>query len=147
MKTDQDHSPTFLQWTHHPLAANPSRAALVLLLLLILASLVVYWLGGSAVSAALIVALVFSLRDFFFPSSCLLDEAGFSLSAPLTGTRREGWESVERWYQGQRELKLHLKGGGSLKLPPAESREDLAKIHHFLDAHVGTPPPDGSDEL
>jgi hypothetical protein len=114
-----DEAPTVLSWTWHPLGRNLFQGLLVLLLILCVAVLVLYRLGPSAVSAALVLVFVFSLRDYLLPSSCQLDPDGVSVSSPLTGTRRVGWQEVEACFQGAKQIKLSLRGGKRLNLPPA----------------------------
>lgn len=86
--------PAPVQWSRHPLKDAPGRGLLVLLILLLVASLVLHALGATAASALLIVALLFSLRDFLLPSSLSIDEEGLRLSSPLTGARFWDWERV-----------------------------------------------------
>lgn len=131
-----------LAWTWHPLARNRFQGALVLLLVACVMVLVLYRLGASAVSAALILVFVFSLRDYLLPSSCQIDPDGVGVSSPLTGTRRVGWHEVEACFQGAKQLKLTLREGRRLNLPPAPDTETGQLALALVQAAIESAPKD-----
>jgi len=132
-----------LEWTWHPMARKPLQGVLVLLLILCVIALVLYRLGGTAVSAALLVVFIFSLRDYLFPASCSLDPDGITVSSPLTGTRRVGWHEVVSHFQGARQLKLGLRSGKRLLLPPVAEEGLRLRVVAFITEHLDTDPGNG----
>ncbi|MCA9782554.1 MAG: hypothetical protein KDC10_03430 [Calditrichaeota bacterium] len=124
---------THLDWTWHPLARKPVQGVLVVLMILVISGLVLYWLGASAVSAALIVIFIFSLRDYLFPASCRVDEHALVLSSPLTGTRQVGWDQVRSRFQGPRQMKLTLTDGRRVLLPPLPDPDLRAALNTLIE--------------
>lgn len=142
MNTDlqAETSDPVLEWTWHPMARKPLQGVLVLLLILCVIALVLYRLGGTAVSAALLVVFIFSLRDYLFPASCSLDPDGVTVSSPLTGTRRVGWHEVVSHIQGKRQLKLGLHDGRRLLLPPVPDEDLRRRVLAHLTEHIHPEP-------
>jgi len=95
----------------------PGRGLLVLAILLLVASLVLHALGASAVSALLILVFLFSLRDFLFPTTLLLDDEGLRASSPLTGGAHWSWWRIERLELQAGGLWLTPRGGRRRRLP------------------------------
>lgn len=113
--------PAPVQWSRHPLKEAPGRGLLVLLILLLVSSLVLHTLGASAASTLLIVVFLFSLRDFILPTSVLVDEAGLSVSAPLTGSRLWTWEALSSLESRADGLWLAPAKGRRRRLPAPSS--------------------------
>lgn len=86
--------PHDLAWSHWPPRTRPRQFILLVAIILLVASLLYAWLPGTWEANLLLVAFVFSLRNFLFVQSVLLAEDGVSLSHPLTGARRWTWSEV-----------------------------------------------------
>jgi uncharacterized integral membrane protein len=86
--------PRSLTWSHWPLKGRPLMAILLIAILILVSSLVFYWLAWSWQAVLLLVAFFFSLRDFLFARTVLIDEQGLTVSHPLTGARHTDWSAL-----------------------------------------------------
>lgn len=109
-------TPPAITWSTWPLRRQPKRAILLVFIILLLSSLVLFWLGWTWQSGALICALVFSLRDFLFARSVLVNREGLTLSTPLTGARLHPWTDVSELSHTDTVLKATLRKSSSLEL-------------------------------
>jgi len=89
-----------MQWTVHPAAHHPGRAALVVLVIL-MATLLTWsltrWLWMAALAP---IVLLTSLRAFFLPRFYRLDDEGAHEEGPLAAPRHLAWADVRRVTRG-----------------------------------------------
>jgi hypothetical protein len=124
-------SPVALVWSHWPLRHRPLLAILLAAFLILLASLVFYWLGWTWQGGLLLVAFLFSLRDILFPRNMRLDEAGLTVSHPLTGAQAWEWRQIEALALLQDRLQVRPRGKRAAWLPlPAEL--DISHLQAWL---------------
>jgi hypothetical protein len=83
-----------LQWTVHPAAQDPARAAVLVLVVALAALLAWSFTGSAAVTAAGVALLLSSLAAFFLPRTYVLDERGAAEHGPLRPERRLAWSAV-----------------------------------------------------
>lgn len=107
-------TPQAITWSHWPPRQRPGQAIMLIIIILLLGSLVIYWLGLTWQSGVLVTALVFSLRDFLFARSLLINRDGLSLSTPLTGARLMPWRDLHPLERGPTNLAVKTRGGSSL---------------------------------
>lgn len=120
-------TPQAISWSHWPLKSRPRQAILLILILFALASLVLYWLGLSWQSGLLLIALVFSLRDFLFARSLMVNREGLSLSTPLTGAKVLPWKDLPPLERRHHVLRVAPRNGRSFEftLPQGETLDLL----------------------
>jgi|GEM_PF-2478865 len=119
-------TPTAITWSHWPPRSRPRQAILLVFILFFLSSLVVYGLGWSWQSGLLITALVFSLRDFLFARSVLINREGLTVSNPLTGAHLRPWAELPPLRREKEGLEVDMRRGPCLTLGlPEEEMIDL----------------------
>ena len=93
-----------LIWTVHPARERPTHAALAggFVLALSLGIAISYHVGFGALS---LVFLLASLRVFFLPTRCTLDDSGVELKS-LGLARRRAWSDFRRFQAGPRAVLL-----------------------------------------